>query len=580
MSVQCYWVLSPSSVKGPLVRDKHQRHPSDHRSDQRPSNPVSYVKPIFIVCARNHYANLSTTCTPIIDTMNSNRHPLQQAPRQATYHRAVAPNASGTPVTILPDALLEHIFTQFDTKDDVETAALVCRQWLTPARRALFGSLVIQNYDDLDEIRHILFSENSTMRPQDIKSVHFLFTDDENREYEGHDSSRSKAFGRQPHVTDTDMQTFLRGCPGVETLKADWVGRRSSPVSPSKRAQTMQQSGEPFAPYIVPAQLPCFISDPQLGAGLKHLVLTGGAWPVEALLGAIRGQMNHLVSLSLEQIHESSSVINFPSHPPSFRLTSLTLSRCTLSGSTLKWLVTSSKGSLKSLTLSSLRKREKALGCLAFKEVFVEIGSSLRVLRARNFWEAMHPIEMIESGLGYCTELRTLVIWRDTVTSPGVVSAAFSSLGRRRLLIRASSFTDFFRLCFIPCISSIHTRSVPPTRTNGFECSAVWGWDDTRVGCWHRGVGRVTCSISIDSDQHSNPPPPPPDRIGNPPRDGDGGRFLLGTFSPRHRDLGTNCYGHWWRGCGGRIHSPRRGADSEEGVVDEARGIGDTTQTG
>ena len=378
--------------------------------------------------------------------MNSNRHHFQQVPSQATYHRAVAPNASGSPVTRLPDALLEHIFTQLDTKDDLEKTALVCRQWLTPARRALFGSLVVQTYDDLDEIRDILLSRNSTMRPQDIKSVHIQFTDDESRgETEGHGSSQSKAFGRPPHVTITDVQTFLRDCPRVETLKADWVGPRSSPISPSSRPRA--PSGEPLVPYTVPAQLPCFISDPQLGARLKHLVLTGGAWPVEALLGAIGGQMKHLVSLSLEQIHESSNVIQFPSQPPSFRLTSLTLSRCTLSGSTLKWLVTSSKGSLKSLTLSSLRRRDKALGCLAFKEVFVEIGSSLRVLRARNFWEAMHPIEMIESGLGYCTELRTLVIWRDTVTSPGVVSAAFSfsSLGRKRLLIRASS-SSFHRL--------------------------------------------------------------------------------------------------------------------------------------
>jgi hypothetical protein len=311
--------------------------------------------------------------------------------------------------------------------------------------------------------------------------------------------------------------------------------------------------------------------------------------------------MNHLVSLSLEQIHESSNVIKFPSQPPSFRLTSLTLSRCTLSGSTLKWLVTSSKGSLKSLTLSSLRRRDKAQGCLAFKEVFVEIGSSLRVLRARNFWEAMHPIEMIESGLGYCTELRTLVIWRDTVTSPGVVSAAFlishlSSPGRETAIDYVPPrFTDFLRLCFIPCIASNHTRSVPPTRTNGFECSAVWGWNDTRVGCWVRGVGRVTwwsiSTYTTDYHQHSNPPPSS-DRIGKPPpRVGDHG-FQLGTFAPRHRDLGTHLFGHWWRGrgrgwcwcwcwCwGGRIHSPRRGADPAEGVVDEARGVGDTTETG
>lgn len=368
--------------------------------------------------------------------MNSNKRHFQQVPRRPSYHRAVAPNASGSGVTRLSDALLEHIFTQLDIKDDLENTALVCRQWLTPARRVLFGSLLIQSYDDLDEIRHILLGKNSTMRPQDVKSVHVLFTDHEIRENAEHGSSQSKGFGRPLHVTITDVQTFLRGCPRVETLKADWVGPRSSPVNGSSRPR----AGEPLAPYIVPAQLPSFISDPQLGARLKHLGLTGGAWPVEALLGAIGGQMNHLVSLSLEQIHESSNVINFPSHPPSFRLTSLTLSRCTLSGSTLKWLVTSSKGSLKSLTLSSLRRRDKALGCLAFKEVFVEIGSSLRVLRARNFWEAMHPIEMIESGLGYCTELRTLAIWRDTVTLPGVVSGGFSSLGRRRLLIRASSF--------------------------------------------------------------------------------------------------------------------------------------------
>ena len=362
---------------------------------------------------------------------NYNRHYSQQPPRRPTNHRAVAPNASGSPITFLSDELLERVFAQLAIEDDVAMTALVCRQWLTPARRALFGSLLIQNYDDLDEIRDILFSKNSTVRPQDIKSVHVLFTDDEIRGKGEHPSSQSKAFGRQPHVTNTDVEAFLRDCSGVESLKVDWVGTRSSPISPSSRPRPIQPSGESLAPYNVPAQLPSFINDPQLGARLKHLALTGGAWPVEALLGAIGGQMRNLVALSLEQIHESSNVINFPSQPPSFRLASLTLSRCTLSGSTLKWLVSSSKGYLKSLTLSSLRRRDKALGCLAFKEVFVEIGSSLRVLRVRNFWEAMHPTEMIESGLGYCTELRTLVIWRDAVTSPGVVSTVF--LGRRRV---------------------------------------------------------------------------------------------------------------------------------------------------
>jgi hypothetical protein len=354
--------------------------------------------------------------------MNTIGHRFQQGPRQPTNHLVVAPNASCSPVTFLPDDLLEHIFVKLDTKDDVARTALVCRQWLTPARSALFGSLVIQNYDDVDEIRDILLGPNSTVRPQVVKSVHVLFTDDELGEKI---SGQSKASERPWHVTSADVQTFLHNCPGVEALKADWVGMRSSPVTPSTRARPIQHSGESFPPYVIPAQLPCFISDPQLGSTLKHLALTGGAWPIEALLGAIGGQMKHLVSLSLEQIHESSNVINTPSQSPSFRLTSLTLSRCTLSGSTLKWLLTSNKGALKTLTLSSLRRRDKALGCLAFKEVFVEIGSSLRVLRARNFWEAMDPTEIIESGLGYCTELRTLVIWRDAATSPGVVSAAF-----------------------------------------------------------------------------------------------------------------------------------------------------------
>jgi len=496
--------------------------------------------------------------------MNNTRHHFQQVLRQPTYHRAVAPNASRSPITILPDNLLEHVFIQLDTMDDVAKTALVCRQWLTPARRALFGSLLIPNYGDLDEIRDILFSKNSTVRPHDVKIVHVLFTDDESRESEVHGSNQSTVFRRQPHVTDTDVQAFLRSCPGVETLKADWVGPRSFPISPSNRPRPTLQSGESLVPYSVPAQLPCFISDPQLGTRLKHLVLTGGAWPVEALLGAIGGQMNHLVSLSLEQIHESSNVIKFPSQPPTFRLASLTLSRCTLSGSTLKWLVTSSKGSLRSLTLSSLRRRDKALGCLAFKEVFVEIGPSLRVLRARNFWEAMHPTEMIESGLGYCPELRTLVIWRDTVTSPGVVSVVFSSLGRRRLLIRGSSFTDLLQLCFISCISTIHTRSAPPNRTNGFECSAVWGWVDTRAGCWVCGIGTVTWSTSID--RHSNPYPP--DRIGKPPRDGDHGGFQHGSFLPRHRAFGIEPYSHWWGGWSRRVRSPRCSADPEAGVVD------------
>lgn len=497
--------------------------------------------------------------------MNINGHRFQETPRQPSYHRAVAPNASGSPVTCLPNDLLEHVFTQLDNNDDVANAAFVCRQWLTPARRVHFGSVLIQNYDDLDEIRDLLFSKNSTVQPQDVKSVHVVFTDDEIRENERDGGGQSKAFGRQSHVTDTDVQAFLRSCPGVKTLKADWVGPRFSPATSSNRPRSLQQPAESLVSNAVPAQLPCFISDPQLGAKLKHLALTGGAWPVEALLGAIGGQMNHLVSLSLEQIHESSNVINFPSQPPSFRLTSLTLSRCTLSGCTLKWLVSSSKGSLKSLTLSSLRRRDKAMGCLAFKEVFVEIGSSLRVLRARDFWEAMHPTEMIESGLGYCTELRTLVIWRDTVTSPGVVSAIFSSLGRRRLLIRASLVhTDFLGLCFVLSISSIHTRSAPPNRTNGSEYNAVWGWKHTRAGWWDR-VGRVTCSISTSSDRHSNPPPP--DRIGKPARDGDHGSQLE-PFSPRHRQPGIHLHGQWWRGWGRRIHSPRHRADPEEGLVE------------
>jgi F-box domain len=408
--------------------------PATNRGNCLPSKALPCIKHQTYIYYHfiKHHRDRSTICTPIIVPMNSNGRHFQQPHRQSTNHRAAAPDiASGTPVTSLSNDLLEHIFAQLDTKDDVAKTALVCRQWLTPARRALFGSLLIQDHDDLDEINDILFDENSTVRPQDIKGVHFLFTDDENI---GHGSSQSKPFvGRQPHVTNTDVQAFLRDLPGVETLQADWVGTRSSPISPSNnRPRPIQQQGESLAPYTVPAQLPSFISDPQLVARLRNLALRGGAWPVEALLGAIGGQMKHLVSLSLEQIHESSNVINIPSHPPSFRLASLTLSRCTLSGSTLKWLVTSSKGSLKGLTLTSLRRRDKALGCLDFKEVFVEIGSSLRVLRARNFWEAMHPAEMIESGLGYCTELRTLVIWRDAVTSPGVVSTAFSSLRRRR----------------------------------------------------------------------------------------------------------------------------------------------------
>jgi hypothetical protein len=204
--------------------------------------------------------------------MNSNRHHFQQVPRQATYHR---PNASGSPVTRLTDALLEHIFTQLDTKDDLEKTALVCRQWLTPARRALFGSLLVQSYDDLDEIREILLSKNSTMRPQDIKSVHILFTDDEIRENEGHGSSQSKAFGRPPHVTITDVQAFLRDCPKVETLKADWVGPRASPVSPSSRSRAMQLSGEPLRPLYDTSPATLFHQGPSIGGQVETFGVDG-----------------------------------------------------------------------------------------------------------------------------------------------------------------------------------------------------------------------------------------------------------------------------------------------------------------
>ena len=142
-----------------------------------------------------------------------------------------------------------------------------------------------------------------------------------------------------------------------------------------------------------------------------------------------------------------------------------------------------------------------------------------------------------------------------------------------------SRFTDFLRLYFISRISSIHTRPVPPTRIHGLECSAVGGWNGTRVGCWFRGIGRVTCSISTSVEQHGKPPPP--DRIGKPPRDdGDDGCFHLGSLSPHHRERGITFDGHWWGTRGGRIHPPPCGADSEGGVVDKARSVGDTPQRG
>ncbi|KIM30651.1 hypothetical protein M408DRAFT_328188 [Serendipita vermifera MAFF 305830] len=205
------------------------------------------------------------------------------------------------------------------------------------------------------------------------------------------------------HVTVSDVHQLMGQLVNLESLRADWIGARGS--STLKVATS--------SPVHAPSpSIPSFLTLPHVLQRLKHLEIRGGSWPLDSLLQSL-AYMPRLVSLSLENIYEPTAGATFlPTMPPAFRLVRLSLGRCTLSGESASWLLSTSQQSLRHLTVNSLRRRP---GSGSFNPALAMVGQALETLRVRNYSEITRwdPESVVQAGLGYCRNLRTLVVWCD-----------------------------------------------------------------------------------------------------------------------------------------------------------------------
>lgn len=228
----------------------------------------------------------------------------------------------------------------------------------------------------------------------------------------------------RPTPRRAGMVIPLAGRPNIESLRADWVGSRGTPSIP-KIGPAVSSSGN-LAVLMHPQQpMPSFLMVPQILHRLRHLEIRGGSWPFESLLQALV-YTSQLKSLSMENIYESnnamgSPIANLPPHMPAFQLNRLSFGRCTLSGESISWIISSSRHSLRHLTVNSIRRTPGSSGTGSFSAVLSMVGPALETLRVRNYlelptWDAE---SLVKSGLGYCSNIKTLVIWCDVPPHTG-----------------------------------------------------------------------------------------------------------------------------------------------------------------
>lgn len=312
-----------------------------------------------------------------------------------TYHpsHALGHKSAGAS---LPDVVIMRLLSYCDEVTLLESA-LVSRHWLMLSRRVLFSSYTIASGEDIRMLFKFLQSPDSTVHADYVSHLDVSFTSDNALPSTGPSSHQAPQSLSSP-VKSSDIHQLLVQLGSIESLRADWIGARASSIT---RMSTSPVSPQP---------LPSFFSLPHIMQRLKHLEVRGGSWPFDSLLQAMMF-MPKLASLSLENIHEPTNISSsLPPVPPNFQLQRLYVGRCTLSGESTAWLLSSSQHSLRHLTVNSIRRRP---GGGSFNSVLNMVGQRLETLRVRNFTELSRwdADAFIAAGLGFCPNLTTLVVW-------------------------------------------------------------------------------------------------------------------------------------------------------------------------
>lgn len=306
-------------------------------------------------------------------------------------------------ITDLPDALLLRILSHCDEDTQLETA-LVCRAWLRLSRRVYFSLYTIQSSADYRLLLCFL-QPGYSVRAEYVTRLDVSFASDESTpgNTSGHGVRRAATY-----VTISDVHQLMNQLVGLESLRADWIGARGS-------SSTLKVATS--SPIYVPSpSIPAFLTLPHIVQRLKHLEIRGGSWPIDSLLQTL-AYMPRLINLSLENIYEPTiTTMLLPAMAPTFHLVRLSLSRCCLSGEMVNWILSTSQHSMRHLTISSLRQRP---GSSSFNSVMAMVGPALETLRVRNYLEVPRwdPESVVNAGLGYCPNLRTLIVWCDSPQS-------------------------------------------------------------------------------------------------------------------------------------------------------------------
>ena len=345
------------------------------------------------------------------DMFSYNSHVLSG--RATPYGRPLRPQSV---LANLPNEIFARILLLCDDGSLLD-AALVCRRWLVLSRRAFMTSYTIESTNDFNRLLLLLQSTN-TFRSDYISRMDIAFTSDETTAGAGVGNNRASR-RQQPHVSSSDVYRLLSSIPALD-LRLDWVGTRNTSLASPMAGQMPQ----------IPIPLPPFLLLPHILQRLRSIEIRGGSWPLDSLLPALAA-MSQLRGLTLDNIYEpntdgaSSAAAGgrgkssgayrspIPSVTPSFQLTRLSLARCTLSGEVLAWIVSNSMLSLRHLTMNSIRRR---VGGITFGRVLAGVGPVLETLRIRNHVDLFDRWDLeglMQAGLGYCSNLRTLVVWCD-----------------------------------------------------------------------------------------------------------------------------------------------------------------------
>lgn len=407
------------------------------------------------------------------------------------YHSSLGLLHARTSVTA---AITLRIFSFCDEQTLLD-AALVSRRWLELARRAFFASYSIQSVADLRLLRGLIHSPGSTIRADYVRRLDFSFTSEE---------ARSSANGPQAgqrtsaHVTANDIHQLTLELGSITSLRADWIGTRTSSTSP-RSAMAASPVNE-----IVAQPIPSFLNLPHISQGLKHLEVRGGSWPFESLLQTL-AFMPALVSLSMENIYEPTSEIPLPPIPPACQLTRLSLGRCTLSGESTGWLLSSSQQTLRHLTINTVRR---LTGSGSFNSALAIVGPSLETLRIRNYFEfpRWEIDALVRAGLGYCPNLRTLVVWCDSPQTGG----AYRAPARTGMAGQQSPGRTNHQPSYSPSSSaslSLHTGSRPSSQHFSQSVSYGYPHPQTPTGNLSRHAP------GSPSDSYRNPTTPSPEAM-------------------------------------------------------------------